>query len=58
MRLEKVQEVIVESSGEYEEHIKKVEEKIKELNPEYYIVDTDIIRVVLRTTITVLESYQ
>lgn len=56
MELEVLDSYIVESSGDLEEHNKKIAEKIHQLEPEYYTVETDIIRVVWRSKITVMSS--
>ena len=56
MELEVLEHYLVESSGELEEHQQLIEEKIKELEPEYYTVETDLIRLLWRTTITVMEE--
>ena len=56
MELEILDRYLVESSGELEEHNKLIEEKVKELEPEYYTVDTELIRLLWRTTITVMEE--
>lgn len=56
MELEILDSYIVESSGELEEHYKKISEKIQKLKPEYYVVRTDLIRVVWRSEIIVMSS--
>lgn len=56
MELEVLDSYIVESSGDLEEHNKKIAEKIQQLEPEYYTIETDIIRVVCRSKITVMSS--
>lgn len=56
MELEILDRYLVESGGELEEHYKLIEEKVKELEPEYYTVDTELIRLLWRTTITVMEE--
>ena len=56
MELEILDSYIVESSGELEEHYKKISEKIQNLKPEYYVVRTDLIRVVWRSEIIVMSS--
>lgn len=56
MELEVLEHYLVESGGELEEHYKLIEEKIKELEPEYYTVETNLIRLLWRTTITVMEE--
>ena len=54
MRLEIIEVVVVEGYENLEEHNKLVEEEIKKLNPEYYTVETDLVRLVWRTEITVM----
>lgn len=54
MELEILDEIIVESSGELEEHNSLVEEKIKKANPKYYAVETDLIRLLWRTKIFIM----
>lgn len=56
MELEVLEQYLVESGGELEEHHKLIEEKIKELEPEYYTVETELIRLLWRTTITVMQA--
>ena len=56
MELEILDSYIVESSGDLEDHNKKIAEKIQQLEPEYYAVETDIIRVVWRSKISVMGS--
>lgn len=56
MELEILDSYIVESYGELEEHNEKIAEKISELEPEYYTVETDLIRLLWRTKITVMSS--
>lgn len=56
MELEVLEHYLVESSGELDEHNRLIEEKIKELELEYYTVETDLIRLLWRTTITVMEA--
>lgn len=56
MELEVLDSYIIESSGDLEEHNKKIAEKIQQLEPQYYTVETDIIRVVWRSKITVMSS--
>lgn len=56
MELEVLDSYIIDSSGDLEDHNKKVAEKIQQLEPEYYTVETNIIRVVLKSKITVMGS--
>ena len=56
MRLEVVDELIIETYGTLEEHNKKVEEKIQQISPEFYSLNTDIICTVWKTVITVFEK--
>ena len=56
MELTIVDEIVIESYGEFEEHKNLINNRIKEINPKYYTIDTDIIRTVLRTTILILEE--
>ena len=57
MQLEIVDEVVIESFSDFEEHKKIVDAKIKEINPKYYTETTDVIRTMLSTTILILEEY-
>ena len=54
--LEILDTYIVESCGDLEEHQKLIDEKVKELDPEYYTVDTDLIRLLWKTKIIVMKS--
>lgn len=56
MELEVLEHYLVESCGELEEHNRLITEKVKELEPKYYTVETDLIRLLWRTTITVMEE--
>ena len=55
MELEVLDRYIVEGGDSLEDHKKLIDEKIKELEPEYYTVETDLIRLLWRTIITVME---
>lgn len=55
MELEVIDRYIVEGGNDLEDHNKLIEEKIKELEPEYFAIETDLIRLLWRTTITVME---
>lgn len=57
MELTIVDEIVIESYGDFEEHKKMVDAKIKEINPKYYTETTDVIRTMLSTTILILEEY-
>lgn len=56
MELEILDTYIIESCGDLEEHQKLIDEKVKELEPEYYTVDTDLIRLLWKTKIIVMKS--
>ena len=56
MELEILDAYIVESCGDLEEHQKLIDEKVEELDPEYYTVDTDLIRLLWKTKIIVMKS--
>ena len=56
MELEILDTYIVESCGDLEEHQKLIDEKVKELEPEYYTVDTNLIRLLWKTKIIVMKS--
>lgn len=56
MELEVLDRYIIKSCGSLNEHNELVEEKIKKLKPEYYTVETELIRLSWRTTITVMEA--
>ena len=56
MELEKVDEFIIETYGDLEEHQKEIEEKIRELEPEYYTVDTDLMCTMWISTIEIMEK--
>lgn len=60
MELEILDTYIVESGDdvEYEKHMQKVRERVNELEPEYYSIETDIFISTLRTKITVMQSVQ
>lgn len=55
MELNIVDTYIIETLEKIDVHTEKVEQKLVELNPEYYILDTDVIGTVFRTTITIME---
>lgn len=55
MELYIVDTYIIETLEEMDVHTEKVGQKLAELNPEYYILDTDVVGTVLRTTITIME---
>ena len=54
MELYIVDTYVIETLENINEHEELVKQKIDELNPEYYTVDTDVIRTVFRTTITTM----
>ena len=54
MELYIVDTYVIETLENMNEHEELVKQKIDELNPEYYTVDTDVIRTVFRTTITTM----
>ena len=56
MELEILDTYIIESCGDLEEHQKLIDEKVKELEPEYYTVDTDLIRLLWKTKIIVMDE--
>lgn len=56
MELEVLENYIVEGGDSLEYHKKLIDEKVKELEPEYYTVETDLICLLWRTTITVMEA--
>lgn len=56
MELEVLDRYVVEGGEELEEHNKLIHKKINELEPEYYTIETDLIRLLWRTTITVMEA--
>ena len=56
MELEVLEHYLVEGGDRLEDHKKLIDEKIKELEPEYYTVETDLIRLLWRTIITVMEA--
>lgn len=55
MKLDIVETVVIESTDGYEQHMLDVAEKVKQLNPEYYALDTDLHRLVWVTTIYIME---
>lgn len=56
MELEVLECYFVEGGDSLEDHKELIDKKVKELEPEYYTVKTDLIRLLWRTTITVMEA--
>ena len=55
MRLEIIDTIIIESCGDLEAHNKLVDEAIEKAKPNYYAVETDLIRLLWSTKIFIMK---